>query len=144
MHKTPVSANLFFRLSFSHSAVSLAIPSGLLCFHGNPGIKASYVSVCTRASKDTSIPAVILHSSFYFPLGQRLQSSRTHIHPPPINPPLPHSSDRSQTQGSQSNLIITTNKTLYTSPISSSIWVALFFPESMIALRYLHIQLLSH
>lgn len=51
VHKTPVSANLFFRLSFSHSAVSLAIPSGLLCFHGNPGIKASYVSVCTRADK---------------------------------------------------------------------------------------------
>lgn len=106
------------------------------------------MSLCARGqtSKDTSIPAVILHSSFYFPLGQRLQSSYPHIHPPtphPINPPLPHSSDRSQTPVAQSNLIITTNKTLYTSPISSSIWVAPFFPESIIALftySYCHIK----
>lgn len=135
MHKTHVLAHLFFHLPFSHSAVSLASPSGLLCFHGNQGLKARYVSACTTADKTRRAdPAVIPHSSFYFPLGQRLQSSHYHIH----TPPPPHSSDRLQTQNAQSNL----NKTLYTSPISSHPAFR-FLPEAIIGVHYLRFQFLS-
>lgn len=131
MHKTPVSARLFFHLPFSHSAVSLASPSGLSCFHGNQGPKARYVSACTtmgwQTSKDASNRPRSLIRLF---ISLWVKGYRAHTimykTPPPTStlPPLPHSSDRLQTQNAQSNLIVTINKTLYTSPIASSISVS--------------------
>lgn len=76
-----------------------------------------------RSSRDPSF--VVL-----FPSGSKvteLTLSCTRQPPPPPHqpsPPLPHSSDRLQMQNAQSNLIVTINKTLYTSPISSSISVS--------------------